>query len=122
LIPRAVLEVALLSIFINFMIPSVTFRNMLYFYGELLPTAQPPSWRTPLFGCPLLITQYIRSYLPYHVVVTRNSSTKLPFIRAGRPRFNSRQGRSRNFFLFASASIPASGLSPPSLLFSGYRG
>jgi hypothetical protein len=27
--------------------------------------AQPPSWRTPLVGCPWLLIQYIRSYPPY---------------------------------------------------------
>ena len=42
-------------------------RNMIQFYGEELlahrPT--PQSWMTTYFGCPRLLIQYIRTYLPY---------------------------------------------------------
>jgi hypothetical protein len=34
-----------------------------------LPLTQPPSWGTPLVGCPRLLIQHIRSYLPYLEVI-----------------------------------------------------
>lgn len=45
---------------------------MLSIYSEhFLPFAKPPTWRTtPLFGCPLLLIQYIRSLRRRLAVVT----------------------------------------------------
>jgi hypothetical protein len=44
----------------------VNFRNKLTFYGEELLAPRPTqAGGPPLAGCPRLLIQYIRSYLPY---------------------------------------------------------
>jgi hypothetical protein len=46
--------------------PCGMFRHIVSFYGEvLLAHVQPPSGGPPFAGCPRLLSQYIRSCLPY---------------------------------------------------------
>jgi hypothetical protein len=54
------------------------FRNKFIFYGEVSPTPNPQAGGPPLVGCPRLLIQYIRSYLPYLEVVSsiRNLRTR----------------------------------------------
>jgi hypothetical protein len=74
--------------------PCVTFRKILFFYGEeLLTLAHSPSWRNthcwlsataiqyvgpPIVGCTRLLIQYIGSYNPYLKAFTsiRNLRTR----------------------------------------------
>jgi hypothetical protein len=46
--------------------PFVTFRNVLFYCGELLAPAQPQTGGPPLVGCPQLLIKYIRSYPLLH--------------------------------------------------------
>jgi hypothetical protein len=58
----------------------VIFRNKLIFLrrGVVSTMPKPLAWGTPLVGCPRMLIQFIRSYLPYPEAVSsiRNLRTR----------------------------------------------
>jgi hypothetical protein len=56
----------------------VTFRHNPILYSGVSPKANPHTWGTPIFGCPRLFIQHIRSYPPYleAVYFIRNLRTR----------------------------------------------